>query len=193
MLEYIKGRIVQLNPTFVIIEANNLGYLVNISLNTHSKLKNDSESKILVHEVIREDAHLLYGFSDEHERTVFRLLISVSGVGVNTARMMLSTLSPAETENAIICGDVSKLKAIKGIGQKTAERLIVELKDKIGYSVKSGEIFVGLNNTTKEEALSAMVMLGFPKSVSEKVVDRVIIENTGAGVEFILKEALKRL
>jgi len=193
MIEYIKGHITQITPTFVIIETGGIGYLVNISINTFSLLEGKTEFKILIHEVIREDAHQLFGFADAGEREIFRLLISVSGVGANTARMMLSSLSPGEIEKAIASSDVHVLQGVKGIGLKTAQRIIVDLKDKIGKHAGSGEIFTLTDNTNREEALSALVMLGFAKSAVAKVLDKIVREEKSLTVEDMIKRALKNL
>ncbi len=193
MIEYINGHITQITPTFVIIETGGVGYLVNISINTFSLLEGKTDFKILIHEVIREDAHQLFGFAEAGEREIFRLLISVSGVGANTARMMLSSLSPGEIEKAIASSDVHVLQGVKGIGLKTAQRIIVDLKDKLGKHAGSGEIFSLTDNTNKEEALSALVMLGFAKSAVAKVLDKIIREEKGLTVEDLIKRALKNL
>ncbi|MBK7629027.1 MAG: Holliday junction branch migration protein RuvA [Bacteroidales bacterium] len=193
MIEYIKGHITQNTPTFVIIETGGIGYLVNISINTFSLIEGKTEYKILIHEVIREDAHQLFGFADSGEREIFRLLISVSGVGANTARMMLSSLSPGEIEKAIASSDVHVLQGVKGIGLKTAQRIIVDLKDKIGKHAGSGEIFTLTDNTNREEALSALVMLGFAKSAVAKVLDKIVREEKSLTVEDMIKRALKNL
>jgi Holliday junction DNA helicase RuvA len=193
MIEYIKGHVTQITPTFVIIETGGIGYLVNISINTFSLLEGKTDFKILIHEVIREDAHLLFGFAEAGEREIFRLLISVSGVGANTARMMLSSLSPAEIEKAIASSDVHVLQGVKGIGLKTAQRIIVDLKDKLGKHAVSGEIFTLTDNTNREEALSALVMLGFAKSAVAKVLDKIVREEKSLTVEDMIKRALKNL
>ncbi len=193
MIEYIKGNISRITPTFVIIETGGIGYLVNISINTFSLLEGKTDFKILIHEVIREDAHQLFGFADAGEREIFRLLISVSGVGANTARMMLSSLNPGEIEKAIASSDVHVLQGVKGIGLKTAQRIIVDLKDKIGKHAGSGEIFSLTDNTNREEALSALVMLGFAKSAVAKVLDKIIREEKSLTVEDMIKRALKNL
>ncbi|HUX94642.1 MAG TPA: Holliday junction branch migration protein RuvA [Bacteroidales bacterium] len=193
MIDYIKGSITQITPTFVTIETSGIGYFINISLTTYSSLENKNEAKILVHEVIREDAHQLYGFYDKRERDIFRHLISVTGVGANTARMMLSSLNPSEIEQAIIGSDINILKSIKGIGLKTAQRIIVDLKEKFGKQVASGEIFNISDNTNREEALSALVMLGFAKSAVLKVLDKIVREEKNLTVEEIIKRALKNL
>jgi Holliday junction DNA helicase RuvA len=193
MIDYIKGNITQITPTFVLIETGGIGYLVNISINTFSLLEGKTDSKILIHEVIREDAHQLFGFADAGEREIFRLLISVSGVGANTARMMLSSLSPGEIERAIASSDVHVLQGVKGIGMKTAQRIIVDLKDKLGKHAASGEIFTLTDNTNREEALSALVMLGFAKSAVAKILDKIVREEKSLTVEDMIKRALKNL
>ena len=193
MIDYIKGKVVQLTPAFVTIETNGIGYFVNISLTTFSRLEGANEAMILVHEVIREDAHLLFGFADKEERDIFRLLISVSGVGAATARMMLSSLSPGEIEKAIVGGDVNLLKGVKGIGSKAAERIIVDLKDKLGKQAGTGEIFSFSDNTRREEALSALIMLGFAKGAVAKVLDKILREEHNLTVEEMIKRALKNL
>jgi holliday junction DNA helicase RuvA len=193
MIDYIKGTITEINPTSVTIETGNIGYFINISINTFSKLDGKTESKILVHEVIREDAHQLFGFADKEERDIFRLLISVSGIGANTARMMLSSLSPGEVEKAIAESNVNILKSVKGIGLKTAQRVIVDLKDKVGKQSATGEIFTFEDNTKREEALSALVMLGFARSAVSKVLEKILREEKNLTVEDLIKRALKNL
>ncbi len=180
-------------PTYITIETGGMGYFVNISVTTFSKLEGKNEFRILVHEVIREDSHQLFGFADNEEREIFRLLISVTGVGANTARMMLSSITPGEIEKAIIGSDVNILKSVKGIGLKTAQRIIVDLKDKVGKHAGSGEIFTFSDNTNREEALSALVMLGFAKSAVSKVLDKVVREEKNLTVEDMIKRALKNL
>jgi holliday junction DNA helicase RuvA len=193
MIDYIKGSITQITPTFITLETEGIGYFINISLTTFSKLENKKETKILIHEVIREDTHQLFGFSDSIERDIFRLLISVSGVGANTARMMLSSINPEEIEKAILGSDVNLLKSVKGIGLKTAQRIIVDLKDKVGKQAGSGEIFTFSDNTNREEALSALVMLGFAKNAVSKVLDKIVREEKNLTVEDMIKRALKNL
>lgn len=193
MIDYIRGKIADLTPTYVIVENGGIGYFLNISLTTFSKLESKEEFKILVMEVIREDAHVLFGFADKEERDIFRSLISVSGVGANTARMMLSSLNPLEIEKAIISSEVNILKGVKGIGLKTAQRIIVDLKDKLGKHSGTGEIFAFADNTKREEALSALVMLGFGKSTVAKVLDKIIREEKSLTVEDLIKRALKNL
>jgi len=193
MIDYIKGNITQITPTFVTLETSGVGYFINISLTTFSKLEGKSEIKILIHEIIREDTHQLYGFFDAVERDIFRNLISVTGVGANTARMMLSSLNPVEIEQAIIGSDVNILKSVKGIGLKTAQRIIVDLKEKLGKHAGSGEIFAFSDNTNREEALSALVMLGFAKNAVSKVLDKIVREQKNLTVEEMIKRALKNL
>lgn len=193
MIDYIKGTVTRVTPTFLIIETGGIGYYINISLNTYTKLEGKTEFRILVHEVIREDAHQLFGFADKEERDIFRLLISVSGVGASTARMMISSLNPEEIEKAVIGSDVNTLKSVKGIGLKTAERIIVDLKDKVGKQSGTGEIFALADNTRREEALSALVMLGFARGAVLKALDRIVREEKNLTVEEIIKRALKNL
>jgi Holliday junction DNA helicase RuvA len=193
MIDYIKGPIISMTPASVIVETGGIGYFINISLTTFSRLEGKTDIKILIHEVIREDSHLLFGFAHEDERTIFRSLISVSGVGANTARMMLSSLSPEEIEKAITGSDVKLLQSVKGIGLKTAQRIIVDLKDKMGKSPATGEIFASKDNTNHDEALSALVMLGFAKNAVSKVLDRIIREEKNLTVEDMIKKALKNL
>jgi len=193
MIDYIIGTITRRTPACLTIETGGVGYFVNISLSTFSKLEGKEHYKILVHEVIREDARQLFGFADEEEREVFRLLISVSGVGAATARMMLSSLSPAEIQKAIIGSEVDVLKSVKGIGLKTAQRIIVDLKDKLGKPSGSGEIFAFSDNTRREEALSALVMLGFAKNAVSKALDNILREEKNLSVEGLIKRALKNL
>ena len=191
MYEFISGKLVELNPAYAVIEAGGIGYQINISLNTFALLEGKSEATL--HLVVREDAHLLYGFAAKEERELFRHLISVSGVGANTARVILSSLSPAEITQAIAQGDVNLLKQIKGIGLKTAQRIVVDLKDKIAKGSAEQEIFAQSNNTIREEALSALVMLGFTKAVAEKTISQILKNSPNQTVEGIIKDALKGL
>jgi len=193
MIDYITGTVTELNPAFAVVECNGIGYSINISLNTFSALEKETTCRILVHEAIREDAHLLYGFATADERDLFRQLITVSGVGAGTARMMLSSVTPSDLREAIISGNVVILKGVKGIGLKTAQRIIVDLKDKIGKQAVSGEILAFSDNTAREEALSALVMLGFARSSVSKVIDNILRENKKLQVEEIVRKALKLL
>lgn len=193
MFEYIKGAVASLKPSHIILEANSVGYFVTISLNTYSQLHGQETIKLYIHQVIREDAHLLYGFSTETERELFRMLISVSGIGSNTAIMMFSSLSPDEIRNAILNENVNLLKSIKGIGIKTAQRVIIDLKDKVGKSPASEQIVASADNTLRSEALSALIMLGFAKKSAEKELDKILTANPKQSVESVIKLALKSL
>ncbi|GAB4278577.1 MAG: Holliday junction branch migration protein RuvA [Marinilabiliales bacterium] len=193
MYEFITGKVQELKPTYVVVLAGDIGYYIEISLNTFSQIDNNEKVTLFLHYHVREDAHKLFGFINKHEREVFRSLISVSGIGANTARMMLSSMTPKDIEAAIINKNVSQLKGIKGIGAKTAQRIIVDLADKIGKVDEFVEIFDEQNNTIKNEALSALIMLGFNKKSVEKVLDKILAENVSNKVEDIVKEALKQL
>ncbi len=191
MYEYIQGKVSELTPASVIIDNNGIGYFIHISLNTYSSLSAKEHAVVFIHQVVREDANLLFGFFGKSEREMFRHLISVSGIGANTARMMLSSLSPAEIKDAILSGNIKLLNSIKGIGAKTAQRIVVDLSDKVGKSEISGEFLLSESNTNREEALSALVMLGFAKNTVEKVLDKLLKNNPLAGVEELVKLALK--
>ena len=193
MFEYIIGEITELTPAYVIIENDNIGYFINISVNTYSELSEKKQTKLFLHQVVREDAHLFFGFINTSERYVFRSLITVSGIGANTARMMLSSLTPDEIRRAIVENNVVLLKSIKGIGAKTAQRIIIDLRDKLGKMEESSEIFVSKNNTIRDEALSALVMLGFTKRDVEKVLEKVLNTNRDFTVEELVKASLKNL
>ena len=193
MIAQIKGKLIEKTPTYVVIDCNGVGYQLNISLNTFSKIGNDENCLLFTHFVVREDAHLLYGFKEKSERELFRQLISVSGVGSSTAMMILSSLSPDETKIAIISGNVNVLKSVKGIGLKTAERIIIDLRDKVGKSDGTEIISSFTNNTIKDEALSALVMLGFSKLPADKVLNKVMMENSNLTVEELIKRTLKSL
>lgn len=198
MFDYIKGSLAELTPTYAVIDCGGVGYLIHISLHSYSKLSLEKTqtkdlSKLFIHQIIREDTNMLFGFAEKSERDVFRLLILVSGVGANTARMMLSSMSPTEIQSAIASGNVSQLKSIKGIGLKTAQRIIIDLKDKIGKVGEEDELFIQSNNTIREESLSALIMLGFAKTSAEKVIDKIISDKKGISVEELVKEALNKL
>lgn len=193
MFEYIKGNVVSLKPSHIVLEANSVGYFINISLNTYTQLNGKESTKIFVHQVIREDAHVLYGFATESERELFRMLISVNGIGSNTAIMMFSSLSPDEISSAILNENVNLLKSIKGIGVKTAQRVIIDLKDKLGKSLVSEQIVASTDNTIRIEALSALVMLGFAKKPVEKELDKILTAQPNLSVENVIKLALKSL
>lgn len=196
MIEYIKGEIAELTPATAVIDCNGLGYLANISLNTYSAIQGKSTCKLYIYEAIREDAYILYGFSDKQERELFLLLISVSGIGGNTARMILSALSPSELCNVISSENANLLKTVKGIGLKTAQRVIVDLKDKIKTTLGAASISSGvamMNVEVHEEAVAALTMLGFAAVPSQKVVNLILQEEPTAPVEKVIKLALKRL
>lgn len=193
MLEYIKGELAELTPTYAVIDNNGIGYFVNISLYSYTALQSVNSAKLYLYESIREDAHVLYGFTEKSEREMFLLLISVSGVGPNSARMIQSSLSPAELQSAIATSNVAALKSVKGIGAKTAQRIIVDLKDKIKAPSDALDIKMPLNNDVYDEALAALVMLGFTQQASQKVLKKLLSENQGLGVEDVIKKALKMM
>ncbi|MEO9512720.1 MAG: Holliday junction branch migration protein RuvA [Flavobacteriaceae bacterium] len=193
MITHINGKLIEKNPTYAIVECNGVGYFLNISLHTFSQLKDEESVRLFTHLQVKEDSHTLFGFVEKSERQIFRLLISVSGIGSSTARTMLSSLSPTQVRDAIASGDVPSIQAIKGIGAKTAQRVILDLKDKILKVYEMGEVSLQSNNTSKEEALSALEVLGFVRRQSEKVVDKVLSEEPTLSVEDIIKLALKNL
>ena len=201
MIEYIRGGLAELSPATAVIDCNGLGYAVNISLNTYAAIQGKKECKLYIYEAIREDAYVLYGFADKQERELFLLLISVSGIGGNTARMILSALSPAELVNVISTENANLLKTVKGIGLKTAQRVIVDLKDKIKTGAASAGSTIGslsgmlsaANAQVQEEAIAALTMLGFAQAPSQKVVLAILKEEPDAPVEQVIKLALKRL
>ncbi|WP_452221095.1 Holliday junction branch migration protein RuvA [Lacinutrix salivirga] len=193
MITHVQGKLVEKNPTDVVIDCNGVGYLLNISLHTFSQIPDQENLKLYTHLHIREDAHTLYGFVSLAEREVFRLLISVSGIGTNTARTMLSSLTPKQVREGIATEDVALIQSIKGIGLKTAQRVIIDLKDKILKIYDIDEVSVTKNNTNKEEALSALEVLGFAKKQAERVVDKIVASQPDANVETIIKQALKNL
>ncbi|MCI5664086.1 MAG: Holliday junction branch migration protein RuvA [Mediterranea sp.] len=200
MIEYVRGEIVELTPASVVIDCNGVGYIASISLNTYAAIQGKKEYRIYIYEAIREDAHLLFGFADKQERELFLLLISVSGIGGNTARMILSALTPAELISVISTENANLLKSVKGIGLKTAQRIIVDLKDKIktgGVSTTAAGTIESLlpaaSNQVQEEAIAALTMLGFAQAPSQKVVLSILKEDPSAHVEQVIKLALKRL
>jgi len=193
MYEFIEGNIIEKTPTFVVIETGNVGYFIHISLNTFTRLADQARCRLYIHQIVREDALLLYGFHEKSERDVFRQLISVSGIGANTARLILSSLSPVEIEQAVNEGQVAVLNSIKGIGAKTAQRIIVDLKGKITTVSELEQIFSTKSNTIKEEALSALVNLGFTKGSVEKIINQILKEKQDPVLEELIKEALARL
>jgi holliday junction DNA helicase RuvA len=193
MYAFIKGKVVEKNPAYVVLETNGIGYQLNISLNTFTAIGSQETVKLFTYLAIREDAHILYGFADERERTLFLLLISVSGVGTNTARMILSSLSTDEAIDAIAFEKTHILQAVKGIGGKTAQRIVVDLKDKVMKTDFSSEKVPSAYNTIKEEALSGLLILGFNKNAAEKALDKLLKTHQEPSVELLIKEALKSL
>lgn len=196
MIEYIEGKVAEVTPALAVIDCHGVGYGINISLNTYSAIQQKGETKLYIHEAIREDAHILYGFATKQERELFLLLISVSGIGGNTARMILSALTPTELCSVISSGNEKLLKTVKGIGLKTAQRIIVDLKDKIttsGDATVSSELAFNSNTQLQEEAIAALTMLGFAPAPSQKVVVAILKEEPTATVEQVIKLALKRL
>lgn len=192
MYEYLKGHLVEATPTYAVVDCGGVGYYVNISVNTYSKIVSGKEVCLYVHLIVREDAHLLYGFYTREERTLFRQLISVSGIGANTASVMLSSMTSGEIIRAVLTEDVNSIRNVKGIGLKTAQRVIIELKDKVGMGGNSEES-VFTSGTLKEEALAALVMLGFVKNQAVKVIDKIVAEGKATSVEELIKLALKQL
>ena len=193
MITHVKGRLVEKAPTSVIIECNGIGYLINISLHTFSQIPDNENLKLFTHLQIKEDSHTLYGFFSIKEREIFRLLISVNGIGSSIARTMLSSISPDQIIEAISRENVSLIQSVKGIGSKTAQRVIIDLRDKILKVYDLDEGFASVNNTNREEALSALEVLGINKKSSERLVDKIVIENPDISVESIIKETLKNL
>ncbi len=194
MYDYINGRLVFKCPAYVVIDAGGVGYHINISLNTYSSLSANENCKLFTWLHVKEDAHTLYGFADEGERRLFLHLISVSGIGANTGRMILSSITPVEIQQAIIKGDVPLIQRIKGIGPKSAQRMVLELQDKLKKEGPDSLISVPVNHTVKEEALSALVMLGFAKIAAEKVIDQIVKkDDENLTVEKLIKIALKNL
>ncbi|PTX63846.1 Holliday junction DNA helicase subunit RuvA [Kordia periserrulae] len=193
MITHIQGKLVEKNPTDVVIECNGVGYFINISLTTYAQIPNQENIKLFTHLHVREDAHTLYGFFQKSERAIFRLLISVSGIGTSTARTMLSSLTAEQICEAIGGGDVATIQGVKGIGAKTAQRVIIELKDKIIKLYDLDEVSMSQNNTNKEETLSALEVLGYTRKQSEKVLDKIMKEMPNGSVEELIKMALKNL
>lgn len=200
MLDYISGPLARISPTEAVIDASGIGYLLNISVNTYSAVSTLKEARLYVHEVIREDSHDLFGFFTEEERALFRLLTGVSGVGPNTARVILSSMTPPQLKMCITSGDADKLKSVKGIGLKTAQRVIVDLKDKINAAElaalagnQEAQAVVGGDSESRAEALAALVMLGYQKAQAQKALAKVYATNPGAGIETAIKSALALL
>ncbi|WP_373017169.1 Holliday junction branch migration protein RuvA [Muriicola sp.] len=193
MITHLQGRLVEKYPTHVVIDCQGVGYFVNISLNTFSQLPEGEHIRLLTHLQVKEDSHTLFGFMEASERELFRLLISVSGIGTSIVRTMLSSMDPRQIMDAIVQGNVPVIQGIKGIGAKTAQRVILDLKDKILKIHDQDEVYSNSNNTKKDEALSALEVLGFPRKQAEKAVDKVISQDASLSVENIIKHALKNL
>ena len=193
MITQLQGRLIEKNPTYVVIECHGVGYEVNISLHTYGMIGSDENIRLYTHLQIREDAHTLYGFYQPMERSIFRLLISISGIGASIARTMLSSMTPTEIQQAIVHEDLAAIKAVKGIGLKTAQRVLIELKDKIQNVAGMDEIPALKSNTIKEETLSALEVLGYPRRQAEKVIDNIIQSAPDSSVEELIKQALNKL
>jgi Holliday junction DNA helicase RuvA len=193
MIAHIQGKLAEKTPTEVVIDCNGVGYHINISLHTYSLLPKTDFVKLFTHLIIKEDAHSLYGFVEKSEKEIFKMLLTVSGIGAGIARTMLSSLEPKQIIHALASGDVATIQSIKGIGGKTAQRAILDLKDKVLKIYDLDEVSLSQNNTNRDEALSALEVLGFIRKASEKIVDKVINENPDATVEVIIKQALKNL
>mgnify|MGYP000657503560 CR=1 FL=1 len=193
MIHHLKGKLVEKNPTHLVIECGGVGYFVNISLNTFAKIPDGENIQVYTHLQVKEDSHTLFGFAEKSEREIFRLLLSVSGIGSSTARSMLSSLSPLQIRDAIAGGDVHTIQGIKGIGAKTAQRVILDLKDKILKIYDIDEVSLNSNNTNKDEALSALEVLGFARKQAERVIDKVLAQDPSLSVENIIKQTLKNL
>ena len=193
MIAHIQGKLVEKTPTEVVIDCNGVGYQINISLHTYSLLPNTDFIKLFTHLIIKEDAHSLYGFVEKSEKEIFKMLLTVSGIGAGIARTMLSSLEPKQIIQALASGDVNTIQSIKGIGGKTAQRAVLDLKDKVLKIYDLDEVSMFQNNTNRDEALSALEVLGFVRKTSEKIVDKVISQNPDATVELIIKQALKNL
>ena len=193
MITQLQGRLIEKYPTHLVIDCQGVGYEVHISLHTFEQLGREENIRLFTHLQIREDAHTLYGFYQTVERSVFRLLISISGIGANTARTMLSSMSPSEIQQAIINENIAAIKAVKGIGLKTAQRVIIELKDKVQNIAGMEEIPVIKSNTIKEETLSALEVLGYPRKQAEKVIDNLLQSDPDRSVEMLIKLALNKL
>ncbi|OAB28116.1 Holliday junction DNA helicase subunit RuvA [Flavobacterium fryxellicola] len=193
MIAHLQGKLAEKSPTHIIIDCGGIGYHVNISLHTYSLLPNTDFIKVYTHLQIKEDAHTLFGFIEKSEREIFRLLLSVSGIGASIARTMLSSLDPKQITNAIASADVVTIQSIKGIGSKTAQRVILDLKEKVLKLYDLDEVSMSQSNTNRDEALSALEVLGFVRKTSEKIIEKIVKEDPDASVESIIKKALKNL
>ncbi len=193
MIAHIQGKLVEKTPTEVIIDCGGVGYHINISLHTYSLLPQSEQIKLFTYLQVKEDSHTLFGFVEKSEREIFKMLLSVSGIGASIARTMLSSLEPKQIIQALAVGDLATIQSIKGIGSKTAQRAILDLKEKVLKLYDLDEVSIMANNTNKDEALSALEVLGFNKKLAEKVVDKIVHQDSNATVESIIKQALKNL
>jgi|TARA_B110000027_G_C16033656_1_gene262064 Holliday junction DNA helicase RuvA len=193
MITQLKGRMIEKSPTELVIDCNGVGYLVNISLNTFSKLTDSESVSLFTHLQVKEDSHTLFGFFEKTERNLFRQLISVSGIGASTARTMLSSLNPGEIQSAIISGNVSIIQSVKGIGLKTAQRVIIDLKDKVSLISENDQFIGNISNTNQDEALSALEVLGYSRKQTSKVIEMLINNSPEMSVEELIKGALNKL
>ena len=193
MYAFISGKIAEITPAYAIVDNHGVGYFINITVNTFTAIGEQAEVKLYTHLQVLEDAHNLFGFYTQKERDMFELLISVSGVGCNTARLILSSLTVNELSTAIANEDIRTIQSVKGIGSKTAQRLVVDLKDKVRKTDYTEEVVIGADNTLKTEALSALVILGFSKNAASKALDKLLKQTPDASVEVLVREALKLL
>lgn len=193
MITHIQGRLVEKNPSYAVIDCGGVGYFINITIHTYEKIPDKEALKLYTHLIIREDAHILYGFFDVVEREMFKLLVNVNGVGPSTARMVLSTLTPKEFQEAVITDDLNVIKSVKGIGPKSAQRIIIELKDKLDKNLDINNISLPAENKIKEEALNALEVLGFHKKQVEKIIEGFLKMNSTISVEELIKQTLKKI
>jgi|TARA_B100000497_G_scaffold94808_1_gene106294 Holliday junction DNA helicase RuvA len=193
MITQLKGRMIEKSPTEIVIDCNGVGYLVNISLNTFSKLSDSESISLYTHLQVKEDSHTLFGFFEKTERNLFRQLISVSGIGASTARTMLSSLTPGEIQSAIVSGNVSVIQSVKGIGLKTAQRVIIDLKDKVSLISENNQFIGNISNTNQDEALSALEVLGYNRKQTSKLIEMLVNNSPEMSVEELIKGALNKL
>ncbi len=192
MITFLKGKLIEKNPTDIVLDVNGVGYRINISLNTFSKIDDKESCFIYTYFHVKEDAQILYGFSNKEERSVFKLLISVSGIGPNTAQVIMSSMSPENLQRAVMTNDIESIKSVKGIGLKSAQRLILDLKDKIS-KISLQDSSSRINNTIKDEALSALKMLGFARKNIETVIDKILLDSEDITVEDLIKQVLNKM
>jgi len=193
MITQLKGRMIEKSPTEIVIDCNGVGYIVNISLNTFSKLSDSESISLYTHLQVKEDSHTLFGFYEKTERNLFRQLISVSGIGASSARTMLSSLTPSEIQSAIVSGNVSVIQSVKGIGLKTAQRVIIDLKDKVSLISENDQFIGNISNTNQDEALSALEVLGYNRKQTSKLIEMLVNNSPEMSVEELIKGALNKL